>query len=70
MLTSHTLNRAPPPDAGLGFAAGNTAAGVLDFGATLGDPAEDDVWQAPRLLPPAASERPTRSPSSGGGSMP
>ena len=51
MLTSHTLNRAPPPDAGLGFAAGTTAAGVLDFGSTLGDPAEDDVWQAPS--PPA-----------------
>ena len=68
MLTSHTLNRAPPPDAGLGFAAGNTAAGVLDFGSTLGDPAEDDVWQAPSpsCHRPRRSGRPGR-PQAGAG---
>ena len=30
----------------LGFTGGNTDAVVLDFGSTLGDPAEDDVWHA------------------------
>ena len=30
----------------LGFTAGNHELAVLDYGVTLGDPSEDDVWQA------------------------
>ena len=30
----------------LGFTAGNEQLEVLDFGSTLGDPSEDDVWNA------------------------
>ena len=30
----------------LGFTAGNQDLAVLDYGVTLGDPSEDDVWHA------------------------
>ena len=38
----------------LGFDAGSAEVWVLDYGVTLGDPTEDDVWAAPTFESSAA----------------